>query len=579
MPSSIPYSRFTSRGPTGSGRAAVKGLRYKPHAGPGLPRRRLPRPAAPGACAALLAFICFLPLSPSPAACGGRSASRRAGTAATAGAEYASARGLPVERGCPTGPAGFLDLEFVNEVVEPSRTFANRIRYVSQDTLRSTIEHLENYGTRYYESFQIIRAAEWLKKRLLGMGYGDVYFQDVRDPQGRLIGSKNVVAVKAGGARPQFRILVGGHYDSIVHGFPLNVAPGADDNASGTAGALEIARILSNAALDATVEFVFFTAEEIGLYGSEEFAAECEEDGVPTDELFCINMDMIANSESEPWAVRFYYDRRSTPLAQLAARVGEAYTDLVPYLSGWSPYSDHAPFSRHGYPALFVQEYDENMLLHTPDDRLVNLEVDYAAEVVRMVAALVLHLGVLADPPEAVVATRHTSGETTVQWSHSTDADVIGYNLELLDYDKNLLGVYFTSENSLALDVEQTADAAWARVRAVDVLGEGSPSHSVSLGGEGIVFSGAVPNPARSHCRFELFVPGAGGPVNASFKIVDAYGRLVRSVHEGSLSRGPHVFDWNTLCENGSAAPEGVYFYALEIDGLGRERGKLVVVR
>lgn len=486
---------------------------------------------------------------------------------------------VPLRGGRYIRPDGFLGLEFIHEVVSPNRVYEGRLRRVSGDSLRATIQHLQNYGTRYYESYQIIRAANWLERRLFGMGYEETYQQEIRNQLGQRMGTANVVATKQGQSRPRYQIVVGGHYDSIVHGFPINYAPGADDNASGTAATLEIARLLHSADLDATVHFVLFTAEEIGLFGSEDFATRLEEDDVPTDEVFCINMDMVAHTVSAAPKVRFYYDRRSIPLAELATRVTDAYTTLVPYMSGWSPYSDHASFSNHGYPAIFVQEYDENLRLHTPDDLLIHLNMDYAAEVVRVVMALVLHLGRLADPPESIVATQQVTGETLLEWSHSPDADLIGYHVTLLDTDNAVLAERFTTEDRMSFEPAELEGVVWARVTAEDVLGEGTASDRVAIGSGGLVFLGAIPNPARSDCRFELFIPGSGGPLDASLKILDVSGRLVRSVHDGDLSRGHQVLEWDTAFADGDPVPEGVYFYRLDVEGLGTKKGKLIVVR
>ena len=102
----------------------------------------------------------------------------------------------------------------------------------------------------------------------------------------------NVVATKIGSTAPEYHILVGGHYDSIASGGLAGIsAPGADDNASGTAAALEIARLLAGVELDATVEFVLFTAEEIGLLGSLEYVTQLAANKVPTETIFFINME------------------------------------------------------------------------------------------------------------------------------------------------------------------------------------------------------------------------------------------------------------------------------------------------
>jgi hypothetical protein len=287
---------------------------------------------------------------------------------------------------------------------------------------------------------------------------------------------------------------------------------------------------------------------------------------------------MIAHAGDSPKKLRLYNDKLSTPMAELMRRVGEAYTDMSPILSGWSPYSDHAPFSYEGYPAVFVQEYDGNMRLHTPNDLLVHLDMDYAADVVEMVLATVLHLGTLADPPETIAASQTLGGDVLVEWDHSTDADLLGYHVEVTGATGEVIDKLFTVENYITLESNVIGDMAWVSVSAQDVLGEGAPSERVLVGSEAMIALAPWPNPARGSCCFEFFLPGAAGVVKASLLVFDAAGRLVRTLHEGDLRTGPQSFEWLGVYDDGTRAPDGIYFYSLDVDGIGRTTGKIVMV-
>ncbi len=86
---------------------------------------------------------------------------------------------------------------------------------------------------------------------------------------------KNVIATKPGVNAPNRFVILDGHYDSIVFDGtdPMVFAPGVDDNGTGIAGVLEMARILNNLETNVTFVFIAFDAEEWGLYGSEHYAA------------------------------------------------------------------------------------------------------------------------------------------------------------------------------------------------------------------------------------------------------------------------------------------------------------------
>lgn len=490
---------------------------------------------------------------------------------------------ISLDRPWPILPASFKGVTFVHDFATRDEGYYGLMRAISPDTLASYVKHLEDYGTRHTKSPQIVRAGKWLVDTLGRFGYPDTLFEGYDAAKGLVDGAPgNVTGSKPGLRHPEYRILVGGHYDSITNGEsvpPWIEAPGADDNASGVAAALEIARVLASYPLDATVEYVMFSAEEQGLRGSRHFATQLAREGVPTDKLFFINMDMIGNCDGTPWRVKIISDQASQPLADMVGNVAEAYSPLSPVMMGSTSNSDHASFHQAGYPAIMLHEFDFSAVYHSRMDRLAEMEIDYMTEVVRTVAASVLHLAVLADPPEAVIAASSDSGGVDVGWLHSRDADVTGYRVELMDAGGRVLRTVFTRENWTNVPEEALEDVRAVRVRAEDVLGEGDPSEVVYFGSGRAVAVRASPNPTSAGVRFHVFTPGSGAPLNATVRIVDAAGRLVRSMDYGAVDRGSQVLEWDGRTSGGDLAPSGVYFYVFEAYGVGSHGGKLMVVR
>ncbi len=473
--------------------------------------------------------------------------------------------------------ADFPDFDFIHQTVTPRSDFIDVLHRVSRDSLTAYIKHLEDYGTRYVESPQIKAAENWLERKLKGYGYLDTGLQSVA-PDGKVqLAAANVVATKLGASVPGYRVVVCGHYDSIVssdQGSPMDSAPGADDNASGSAATLEIARVLTDYDLDATVQFVLFTAEETGLHGSKQMAAQFIREGIRPEDVFVLNMDMIANMDIAPWKMIIYDDPLSRPLALLAKRITETYTSLITVMPGISTRSDHYPFQEAGYPAIAFHEDGPHPYYHRVDDKLIHLEMDYATEVVRTVLATVLHVARIADPPQAVRTTQTASGDLIVEWNHSLDADVLGYRVELLDAESNFLADLFAKDNFVTLDRTQTAAARWVRVRTTDILGESDPSEPAVLAADEFLTIGVTPNPTSGEASLDLFIPGAGEDPQASVRIFDAAGRLVRTLHDGPLPRGSNRLTWED-----ANARSGVYFYLVDVRGIGKARGKIMLVR
>src|SRR5690606_24308011 len=119
----------------------------------------------------------------------------------------------------------------------------------------------------------------------------------------------NVMARLPGTGRPDDIIVVGAHYDSISQS-PQTTAPGAEDNGSGTAGLLELARILAPARPEATILFIAYAGEEQGLNGSYDHVRKLRAAGELTKVKAVYNMDMIAYTSDADFDCLLESDRR-----------------------------------------------------------------------------------------------------------------------------------------------------------------------------------------------------------------------------------------------------------------------------
>ena len=181
----------------------------------------------------------------------------------------------------------------------------------------------------------------------------------------------NVVGTHLGTTRPDDIFIIGAHYDSKDN-------PGADDNASGTAGVLEAARVLSQYEFEATLLFIGFDREEQGLYGSRAYAQEHTSDNI----LGMISLDMIAYNSGGSNKANIYGSDSSAELKQSLAEAISLYGNgLSSEIFGLSANSDHYSFESEGFQAALLIEYDarNNPYYHNANDSVDTTNyIDYA---------------------------------------------------------------------------------------------------------------------------------------------------------------------------------------------------------
>ncbi len=210
----------------------------------------------------------------------------------------------------------------------------------------------------------------------------------------------NVVAEIPGAVTPERIVVIGAHYDSIG-GLATGPAPGADDNGSGTAAVIELARILATAGpFENTIRLMLFAAEEFGLVGSNYAAAQSVASG--EEILAMLNMDMIAyRAPGDTRDVDFITTSTTPSLTDFAAATGALYVpDWAWKKAGLTAgTSDHKSFWSHGFPAAFFFEdaHEYYPAIHTPADTQALATNDW--DLARMIARGVLATAAtLAEP-------------------------------------------------------------------------------------------------------------------------------------------------------------------------------------
>ena len=243
---------------------------------------------------------------------------------------------------------------------------------------------------------------------------------------------RNVVATLPGKGPGSNRIyIVCSHYDSIaglqarwIWDWKILPAPGADDNASGTAAVLEAARILSGYDFSSTIKFIAFSGEELGMFGSKHYAGDAAALGdriagvinldmiaYDPDEL---DIDIVANETSQWLANAIYHARELYNIDLIVNRIVDP--ELV--------YSDHSSFWKSGYSAVLMSEGSDprsdefSPVNHTADDTMGKLNFELALRAARLAVGA---LAQLADPiigPEDAINPDLLVEADSVRFSH-----------------------------------------------------------------------------------------------------------------------------------------------------------------
>ena len=313
--------------------------------------------------------------------------------------------------------------------------------------------------------------------------------------------------------------VVSGHYDSICTN-PTDAecdAPGANDDASGTAAALEMARVMAKYKFDATIVFMTVAGEEQGLVGSTYFAEQAKQNKLNIEAMFTndiIGSSLGANGVHDPHTVRVFSegvpssetteeanvrrgtggenDSASRQLARFIKEMGERYVPAMKvmivyrrdrYLRG----GDHIPFLERGIAAVRFTEPNENYNHQHQNVRVENgiqygdlPEFDdfaYIAQVARVNAANLAALALAPARPKnvGIVTTRLTS-DTDLKWDANTEPDLAGYEIVWRDTTSPVWTNSQWVGNVTKLTMKgMSKDNYFFGVRAVDKQGNRSP--------------------------------------------------------------------------------------------------------
>lgn len=263
--------------------------------------------------------------------------------------------------------------------------------------LFKTVTELSAFKNRYYKSDLGVKAAEYIAGRFKTVAKNrtdvEVNLFKHQWPQPSV-----VATIKGQGPKANEIVVIGGHEDSInqsAFGSSQMTAPGADDNASGTATVIEVFReiVQSGFKPDRTIMFMTYAAEEVGLYGSQDIAKKFKDQGKQVVAVMQLDMTAFPGAGDQ---IVFMTDFTNPNLTQFAQKLVDTYvkvkwsTDKCGYAC-----SDHASWTKAGYAAIMPFEATmagDNKDIHTVRDIIQKLDFKHGLHFAKLGLAFVTEL-------------------------------------------------------------------------------------------------------------------------------------------------------------------------------------------
>ncbi len=259
-------------------------------------------------------------------------------------------------------------------VTEEDPRIREMLNQVNMDSLEATVQHLQDYGSRIWNSENAFAASDWIASRMEALGL-EVEQQpfNANTWMGSGQAAPNVIGIQRGTLYPDTYVVCGSHFDSFSYEamYGGGTAPGADDNATGVASVLESARIMTQYEFEYSIIYCAYGCEEMGLYGSEAYASRCQEQGMDIIGYFNNDMNGYLNP-GDQIHIDCIYPNSVEPIGTYYMNVGEVYYPELPirHVNFNEGDSDHTSFNNHGYMGIYpFEDYQSySPYIHTPND-------------------------------------------------------------------------------------------------------------------------------------------------------------------------------------------------------------------
>ena len=391
--------------------------------------------------------------------------------------------------------------------VSPARirtTDSALVSFATRNTFSDTSSSARGIGAARRWLFAQLQQASRDCGQCLRVEYDAAIVPVARHPQHASANIVNVLGILPG--RDTNRVVViGGHYDSCVCSVSANgsvdstsIAPGADDDGSGTSAVVELARVVSKRyprGLDATIIFTLHASEEQGLLGATHLAQRLKAEGKQV--VAGMTDDIVGNVIAEDGSVDSTSVRifASDPDSSGSRELGRYVWALgIIYLPGFEVVpvfrldrigrgGDHTPYVQAGWPGLrFTERLENYKRQHLPTDDLEHVNFGYVAQVARLNAATVVSLASAPSSPDTVVVRRENATTGGQAWSlrWTPVAGAARYEILVRRTTSPSWERVIPVSGGLTQQLDFQLDDGWAAVRAVGANGHRSLARAAS---------------------------------------------------------------------------------------------------
>jgi len=278
-------------------------------------------------------------------------------------------------------------------------TLSGVLDFINQDSLKRTVQDMQDFESRYcLKSIgQNKQVAQYLADRLKAYNIEGARIDSFYVSGSWISGvyaqyMYNVIGTLKGTGETDSTVIIGAHLDAIsFHNNQLSpTAPGADDNATGCAVMIEMARIIFEKNLKPrhNIDFMAYDAEEIGLLGA--FYDAEKRKNANKKVIVMLNNDMVANQpEADEWTVTLHWYDNALDVTQKARQALLDYTSVKPFIpteggNGTRAASDSWAYFKNNFKATFAIEYYFSPYYHSNNDLVEHLNFKFCEQIARM---------------------------------------------------------------------------------------------------------------------------------------------------------------------------------------------------
>ncbi len=273
-------------------------------------------------------------------------------------------------------------------VITLNNYYADIVNKVSQEELNNTLQIYELFGNKQTGSNQLEQVQAWIENTYTDLGYTDVKIHSFPFEN---TSSNNIVITKKGTKFPDTYVILDAHYDAVFKG--------TNDNGSGTAILLELAKLFKDIDTEYSLKFIHFSGEENGLIGSNAYVTQ---EVIPNnmDIRLVFNIDQVGGAvgknnvlvcekgTANPGIVKQASEAFTLALAEAAKLYSSVKTEI-----GNAERSDYIPFENNGeiITGIYEKNGDSNPTYHLETDLLENMDLPFFTEVTKATAGAMLH--------------------------------------------------------------------------------------------------------------------------------------------------------------------------------------------